>query len=78
MGGIWNIVGNLWLNRGDAPVAPQDYLQEQNSQLRQAIVEQTRAENLQVDWLFRESNWEVRQILLIAFPSLVRYSSNSE
>jgi len=45
-------------------VAPQDYLQEQNSQLRQAIVEQTRAEDLQVDWLFQESNWEVRQILL--------------
>jgi hypothetical protein len=45
-------------------VMPVDYLNEQQPQLRQAIIEQTSADDLPVDWLFQEPNWQVRQTLL--------------
>jgi hypothetical protein len=45
-------------------LTPQDYSDDLKPLLRQAIVEQTPVEILPMGWLFQESNWAVRQLLL--------------
>jgi hypothetical protein len=52
------------LGNGQTELTPQDYSENPKAQLRQAIVERTLAEELPISWLFQESNWAVRQLLL--------------
>jgi hypothetical protein len=52
------------LGHGRTELTSQDYSENPKSLLRQAIVEQTPVEELPISWLFQESNWAVRQLLL--------------
>ena len=52
------------LPEGKTQLILQDYLNLQEYQLRQSIIEQTSGVDLPIDWLFQEKNSALRQILL--------------